>query len=176
MKTDRLTIIGTCFATAMLMLLQCAIVSGCNGNKKYIVTTDSMAPTLISGDHVFAKRFTSSSSINRLQIVVVRPPPAYGENMIYIKRVAAVPGDEVLVFTNKLTINGKIFAQMNLGSVAYRDQWHLAPWPVTNECIRYHLGVDEVFVVNDDFRVVNDSRSWGPIKFNSIIGLVESVK
>ncbi|MEV7140211.1 signal peptidase I [Streptomyces tauricus] len=71
----------------------------------YTVPTDSMAPTIASGDRVLAERI-DGSEVRRGDVVVFKQ--ATWGNMPMVKRVVAVGGDTVACCTqDKLTVNGK---------------------------------------------------------------------
>lgn len=71
----------------------------------YTVPTDSMAPTITSGDRILAERI-DGAEIERGDVVVFRQE-TWG-NTPMVKRVVAVGGDTVACCTDgKLTVNGK---------------------------------------------------------------------
>ncbi|KFF99317.1 signal peptidase I [Streptomyces europaeiscabiei] len=71
----------------------------------YTVPTDSMAPTITSGDRILAERI-DGAEIKRGDVVVFRQE-TWG-NSAMVKRVVAVGGDTVACCTDgKLTVNGK---------------------------------------------------------------------
>ncbi|WP_200302536.1 signal peptidase I [Streptomyces adelaidensis] len=71
----------------------------------YTVPTDSMAPTITSGDRILAERM-DGAEIERGDVVVFREE-TWG-NTPMVKRVVAVGGDTVACCTDgKLTVNGK---------------------------------------------------------------------
>ncbi|MFI1413922.1 signal peptidase I [Streptomyces sp. NPDC020707] len=71
----------------------------------YTVPTDSMSPTIASGDRVLAERI-DGSEVRRGDVVVFKQS-TWG-NMPMVKRVVAVGGDTVACCTqDKLTVNGK---------------------------------------------------------------------
>ncbi|UUU30602.1 signal peptidase I [Streptomyces sp. CA-210063] len=71
----------------------------------YTVPTDSMAPTITSGDRILAERI-DGAEIERGDVVVFRQE-TWG-NAPMVKRVVAVGGDTVACCTDgKLTVNGK---------------------------------------------------------------------
>ncbi|UUU25196.1 signal peptidase I [Streptomyces sp. DSM 40750] len=71
----------------------------------YTVPTDSMAPTITSGDRILAERI-DGAEIKRGDVVVFRQE-TWG-NTPMVKRVVAVGGDTVACCTDgKLTVNGK---------------------------------------------------------------------
>ncbi|QFR00595.1 signal peptidase I [Streptomyces phaeolivaceus] len=71
----------------------------------YTVPTDSMAPTIVSGDRILAQRI-DGAEIERGDVVVFREE-TWG-NSPMVKRVVAVGGDTVACCTDgRLTVNGK---------------------------------------------------------------------
>jgi signal peptidase I len=71
----------------------------------YTVPTDSMSPTITSGDRILAERI-DGAEIKRGDVVVFRQE-TWG-NTPMVKRVVAVGGDTVACCTDgKLTVNGK---------------------------------------------------------------------
>lgn len=71
----------------------------------YTVPTDSMAPTITSGDRILAERI-DGAEIQRGDVVVFRQE-TWG-NTPMVKRVVAVGGDTIACCTDgKLTVNGK---------------------------------------------------------------------
>jgi signal peptidase I len=71
----------------------------------YTVPTDSMSPTIASGDRVLAERI-DGSEVERGDVVVFKQ--ASWGNLPMVKRVVAVGGDTVACCTDgKLTVNGK---------------------------------------------------------------------
>jgi signal peptidase I len=156
----------------LLLIASILMLTGCKVeyDKKYRVTNSSMAPTLVPGDSVLAKPFDAGSSLNRFQLVVVSPQ-IYGEQQVYIKRVIGLPGEDILIETNSLVINGKVYMQIALPE-ALRNQ----AWFDSRNSIRYHLQGDEIFVIGDNLRIVNDSRSWGPLRLKFVVGVVRDVQ
>jgi signal peptidase I len=76
----------------------------------------------------------------------------------FIKRVIGLPGETVEVRGGRIYVDGQLMPEPfgpNPGSSAYG--------PVT-------VGPDEVFVMGDNRNNSSDSRSWGPLPENMIIG------
>ncbi|WP_338895863.1 signal peptidase I [Streptomyces sp. TG1A-60] len=82
-----------------------AFLWGAVAYQPYSVPTDSMAPTITSGDRILAERI-DGADIERGDVVVFRQE-TWG-NSPMVKRVVAVGGDTVACCTDgKLTVNGK---------------------------------------------------------------------
>jgi signal peptidase I len=96
----------------------------------------------------------------------------------YIKRVVALPGDELsmnnYVFRIKTSNNQFNLTEFELSQKPYHPAIPQTP-ELWNESIPFSgamntliLGSDECFVVSDDRSNTNDSRTWGPISSSLI--------
>lgn len=80
-----------------------------------------------------------------------------------VKRVIGLPGDTVQIKHNVIYINGEpITDSVNI----IMDDYGIAKKPVT-------LKENEYFVMGDNRNHSYDSRAFGPIKANQILGVVE---
>lgn len=91
----------------------------------------------------------------RGDIVVLRLEP--GEELL-IKRVIGLPGDEVSVHDGQVYINGQPLDEPYLDQ---ETRGNLAPRVVPPL---------HVFVMGDNRRASNDSRSFGPVHLDNIVG------
>ncbi|MBW0454489.1 MAG: signal peptidase I [Candidatus Kinetoplastibacterium crithidii] len=95
------------------------------------IPSESMLPTLRSGDFIFVNKFiygikipiidykvVSVSEPSRGDIIVFRDPWLHKSD--YIKRVIGIPGDHIDYHNKKLTINGKVI--VSLMEDSYCDQ------------------------------------------------------
>lgn len=119
----------------------------------------SMQPTLQNGDNLLtAKIVYLFNAPQRGDIVVLHAPDAPGEN--YIKRIIAIPGDEIQITNGNVYINGDL-----------RRESYLHDAETTGEI---HTLVPEgyYFVMGDNRDDSRDSRSEsiGLIKQSDIIG------
>ncbi|WP_217177831.1 signal peptidase I [Streptomyces sp. AC495_CC817] len=107
----------------------------------YTVPTDSMSPTITSGDRILAER-VDGSEIRRGDVVVFRQE-TWG-NAPMVKRVVAVGGDTVACCTDgKLTVNGK---QIDEGYLPEGEQAELT-------------GIPEITVPKGRLFLLGDERS-----------------
>ncbi len=137
-----------------------------------IIPTSSMERTILVGDHVFLHkllygprvpltgwRLPAWRPINRQDIVAFRYPR--DPTLIYVKRVIGLGGDQVEIRRNQVFLNG-----------------HQLPEPYTihvNSTLRENFGpivvpVDHVFVMGDNRDNSSDSRFWGPVPTENVIG------
>lgn len=125
--------------------------------KLYFVRGSSMEPTLFNGDLVFVIKSTYLSLNYQLNdIVLVKK-----DNSEIVKRIVALPYDEVFVDENKVIINNS--------KIIYFKLLPSIPKPPVK---KYHLGTVEYFILGDNLSVSIDSRFLGPVKISEITGKV----
>jgi signal peptidase I len=91
----------------------------------------------------------------RGDIVVLRVRP---EDELLIKRVIGLPGDEVAIHDGQVYVNGQPLDEPYLDQ---ETRGNLAPRVVPPL---------HVFVMGDNRRASNDSRSFGPVHIDNIVG------
>jgi signal peptidase I len=97
----------------------------------------------------------------RGDIVVLHPPIDQGKP--YIKRVIGLPGETVSVHDGAVYINDRRLEEPYLNGVA-------TSWAGSIREEKTLLEDDEVFVMGDNRNNSTDSRVFGPIKIDEIIG------
>ncbi|MHB9293966.1 putative signal peptidase I [Hollandina sp. SP2] len=98
----------------------------------------------------------------------------------YVKRVIGLPGDEITMTNYVLRIKPKgasyTFTEFELSDNTYDVTIPQVPalWdasiPFSGNRETLVLGEGECFVLSDDRSNTNDSRTWGPVPVDSIIG------
>ena len=135
------------------------------------VNGQSMLPNFQDGEHVMTDKISYKfREPMRGEVVVFHAPPAAGcvegTGCDFIKRIIAVPGDKVAVHDNAIWINGQ-----KLPEPYIPDDFEILPGRATlNEEI--YLGPGEYFVSGDNRPHSSDSRFWGPITKDEIVGRV----
>jgi len=124
--------------------------------KLVVVVGQSMMPTLRNGQVVLAKR---ESKYNRGDIVVVKDT----ESNILIKRIIFRPGDYYYYI-----IDSDRFEMRFLSDNSFRSILE-AKSKYGQAVVEYKLGKDSYFVVGDNLNNSDDSRRFGPIKYDEII-------
>ena len=103
-------------------------------------------------------------TLERGDVVVFHPP--LKEDVYYIKRVIGLPGDVIRIHGGVVTIfNTEFPGGKNLNELAY-----LSPTVSTVGDREVTLGTDEYYVLGDNRGVSQDSRSFGPIHKDHVIG------
>lgn len=101
-------------------------------------------------------RFEPFHSPRRGEIVVFRFPMDPSRD--FIKRVIAGPGDTVEMRRGKVLVNGKLLEE---SYIQQNDPFDLAPTLIPP---------DRYFVLGDNRRISMDSRDWGLVPRENIVG------
>ena len=135
----------------------------CIGMKTSVIGS-SMEPCLYNGQEIFLNRLVYRLSSPKVGDVVVFQPNGNEKAHFYVKRVVAVPGDDVQIKGGILYVNGETQEDYFNDKIA-------EPGLAENEI---ELGNDEYFVIGDNCNNSEDSRSAniGPVKEEDIIGKV----
>ncbi len=129
------------------------------GFKFVQVTEQSMVPALTENDIILIKTHFKKSSIKRNNIIVLRSP--LDTNLKLVKRVVGIPNDFIQIVSNgKILINQK---ELEISDFPVGDEWIEYEW---------NLGENNFVVLSDnDLIRTKDSKLFGPIKFENIIGI-----
>ena len=127
------------------------------------VVGQSMAPTLNGGDEILVNRFVYKVTNPKPNDIIVFLPNGNEKSHYYVKRVVAVPGDQVLIADGVLYVNGEPYEEET--EVTPMEDAGLAAEEIT-------LGENEFFVLGDNRNNSEDSRyaNIGSIKKEYIIG------
>jgi signal peptidase I len=122
--------------------------------RPYIVRGASMYPTLHEGDRVFVMNYKFGSTPNRGDVVVLKNIVQQPE--LLIKRVVAIGGDRLTVENGRLVVNDKYVHKSVNTSVSH---------PFTEL-----IPDNTVFVMGDNESRSYDSRVFGPVMLNKVVG------
>ena len=130
----------------------------------FIVSGSSMYPTFQDGNYLIVDQISYRfEDPNRGDIIVFRFPK--DKKKFFIKRIIGLPNESIKIDGSKITI-------MNDN---HPDGFDLNEQYVKNlafDNMTVVLGNDEFFVMGDNRSSSSDSRSWGNVKENLIIGHV----
>ncbi len=134
----------------------------------FIVSGSSMQPTFQNGQYLIVNELDYHlHAPQRGDVIVFKYPLNTSE--YFIKRVIGLPGEKVLVSNGKVTIfntanpNGFVLNETYLPSGLYTEA--TTDQPIT-------LGENEYFVLGDNRPASSDSRYWGDVPLNDIVGKV----
>jgi signal peptidase I len=117
----------------------------------------SMEPTLLPRDRVLVNKFLYRwRQPHHGDIIVLRYPRDPGRN--YIKRIVGLPGDRVQIRDGRLLINGVPVRETYLNG------------PPTGDYGPEVVPVGSVFVLGDNRNNSEDSRAFGFVKQDLIVG------
>lgn len=123
----------------------------------YVIPSASMLPTLVPGDHIVVTPYPFHGTPKQGDVIVFRSTRAADELMI--KRVIGIPGDLVESRAGRVLVSGHalpepyVAAQATTGSIAPQ----IVP-------------AGSYFVLGDNRADSLDSRSWGVLPRNRIVG------
>jgi len=130
----------------------------------FIVSGSSMEPSFQSGNYLLVDEFSYYfRAPERGEVLVFKNPS--NESSYYIKRIIGLPGERVIID------GGKVFIYQDGKQVAIDENYiDNSSFDVKN--YDTVLDSDEYFVMGDNRGFSFDSRNWGPLKENKIVGLV----
>jgi len=126
--------------------------------RSFYIPSQSMVPTLLVKDYLLVDRFSYNfAKPSRGEVIVFRPPENVSKNF-FIKRVVAVEHDIVEVSEGNLYINGlKV------------DDPHKKE-PIESDFPAYRVPEGCIFVMGDNRNNSDDSRYWGPLPLENVVG------
>jgi signal peptidase I len=135
----------------------------------FYIPSESMVPTLKIGDRVLVNKLSYNlHDVNRGDLVVFERPPGESDEDIkdLIKRVIGLPGDSIVIKDNAVYVNGERLEENYLPAGTLTKQGRL-DCADTNPC---KVADDSVWVMGDNREHSYDSRYFGTIKENTIVG------
>ncbi len=129
----------------------------------FVVEGSSMEPNFHNSQYLMVDKLSYRiHPPKRGDVVVFHPPNAPSLN--YIKRIIALPGEQIEIKNGEIFINNARLAEPYI--------------PAEKTLIRYSeaanlkqtLGNDEYFVLGDNREHSSDSREWGSVPAANVIG------
>ncbi len=123
----------------------------------FLVSGASMEPTFSNKNYLIIDEITYRfREPERGEAIVFRYPN--DPKVYFIKRITGLPGERVVVRNGKVSV--------------FSDGKEILISGDTNGYADLKLGADEYFVLGDNRYNSFDSRNWGPVPKEDIIGLV----
>lgn len=165
---------------ALLAILFAAIIRS-TIIETFKIPSDSMFPTIAVGDHLivsklsydlsvpsFAKSLWKGGEPKRGDVIVFFLPStlnADGQGKYYVKRIVALPGDKVSMHKGDVWVNG-----VNSKTYIPITEKALVHGRVPKAANSLLLEQNEFFVMGDNRDNSVDSRYFGPIKSEDVVG------
>ena len=151
--------------------------------QNFRVEGSSMAPTLEGQQYLLVNKLVYFTfDVERVSRIlpfwqvdkseVSRPfrPPKLGEIIVFhfpgepqrdfVKRVIGLPGDKVEIVDGTVLVNDAVFDEPYLNA------------PFADNMAARQMGQDEYFVMGDNRSHSNDSRNWGGVPEDNVVGKV----
>jgi signal peptidase I len=144
--------------------------------QSFVIPTGSMEENILIGDHILVDKVAYANSlgkfdrmvfprleIERGMIVTFKSPPELEKE--YVKRVIGLPGDRIKIINKKVYINDQpleepyTFFKDQKIEMSYRDNFPT-----------FKVPENHYFCMGDNRDNSYDSRFWGPVPADYIIG------
>jgi signal peptidase I len=166
--------------------------------QSFVIPTPSMESTLLVGDHLLVDKVAYSNSISsfgnfilpqvdikRGMVVTFKAPPEMEKE--YVKRVIGMPGDRLRVSDKKVFINGLPLAENYTRFETLDNRGEFPPGKLSDWDFHFPFDLRQThknpdgnfdyivpprhyFCMGDNRDHSSDSRFWGPVPFEYIVG------
>jgi signal peptidase I len=129
---------------------------------RFIVEGPSMQPTFHTGQVLMISRVNYLfATPQRGQVIVFNAPGQPFDEPPYIKRVIGLPGETVEIRDTKVYVNGRELYEPYINEPCEASRCPNRTW---------QLGEDEYFFMGDNRNHSSDSRAFGVVKRERVIG------
>lgn len=152
-------------ATISLCILITVLIVGCQGSNKGSTQKmpfggESMAPTIANGEKITVDTTTYvSAQPQRGDIIVFKDK----SGAVMVKRVVGLPGEQIEIKDKKVYVDGKEIKEEYLNEQNSTESRGALLWEVPDK---------SVFVLGDNRAHSKDSRDFGSIPYDRIVGKV----
>lgn len=127
------------------------------------VTGESMEPTLHNSEQIIVEKLSMSlGELQRGDIVVFNSPEE--PDILVVKRLIGLPGDKVLIQEGEVYLNGEKLSEIYIGAQITQGKNKLPEGKLAT------VPTDTYFVLGDNRSNSTDSRDFGPVKQDEIVG------
>lgn len=137
----------------------------------FIVEGKSMEPTLSNAEYLIVDKIEYRlHDPKRGDVIVFRAPEAPDQN--YIKRIIGLPGETVTIQNTTVYVDGKEISERYIASHAITQR---SDDETPTFYLEQKMGPNEYFVMGDNRDHSSDSRRWGPLPKENILGKAQVV-
>lgn len=148
-----LVVFGAVFAIIYLFVAQFHKVSG-----------NSMFPTYHNGDFLITEKVSYRlGEPKRGDVIVLKNPR--DESQDFIKRIIALPGDSIKIEDDSVYVNGTLLKEDYLPA---NTPTHAGAFLTEGTVVK--IGANQYFALGDNRNHSSDSREWGGVTKQEIIG------
>lgn len=128
--------------------------------RSFYIPSESMVPTLLVNDYILVNRFAYNfAKPSRGEIIVFHPPHVKDpDETDFIKRVVAVENDIIEIAGGTLYLNG-----MPQFEPFIKER-------IASDFPPFRVPPGHVFVMGDNRNNSDDSRFWGPLPLENVVG------
>lgn len=129
----------------------------------------SMEPTIENNEYVLIDKLSPRVDAYHRGDIVVFAPPSEAATQLgepFIKRIVGVAGDTIELREGRVLVNGTALDEPYLFAVDGVAQ----PTEPESDEVSWTIAEGELFVMGDHRQRSSDSRSFGPIKVDSVVG------
>lgn len=129
----------------------------------FVVQGASMEPTFHNGEYLIVDQISYRfEEPQRGDVIIFRYPK--DPDTYFIKRIVGLPGETVTLHDTDITVTAPDGTRTTLPEEYSFDL------PPTRNTVSWELGVDEYFVMGDNRDESSDSRTWGALPRELVIG------
>lgn len=152
---ETVVFIGSLFIVVYLFLMQPNQIKGA-----------SMEPTFYTSEYILTSKITYKfRSLQRGDVIVFRSPK--NPDIEYIKRIIGLPGDKVVIIDGVVKVNNNVINEKYISATT--NLWE-GGYTKNGQEITVPQG--ELYVMGDNRPRSSDSREFGTVTIDSIIGYV----
>lgn len=133
----------------------------------FLVKGDSMVPSYHNGDYLIVDKLSYQlGTPQRGDVIVLKYP--FDQSQRFLKRIIGLPGESVEVQDGKVVVYGRDAQE----ATVLDESSYLSPDLQTPGSVRIDLQEQEYFVLGDNRPASSDSRRWGVLSRQLVVGKV----
>lgn len=155
------------FETIKIVILSLIVIVGIRSfvMQPFFVSGQSMEPNFYNGDYLIVDELSYRfGDPERGDTIIFKYPN--DTRLFYIKRIIGLPGEKIEIENNIITI----YNAENPGGIKLDENFYIPSDKVIVGNYTKELKNDEYYVLGDNRMASADSRKWGVLKKNFIVG------
>ncbi len=120
--------LGSLCLVFLIYVIIATLISKFPFNRVYVNPAASMSPLIKAGDYVSYKNYYFNKKLPERGTVIIFEAP--NEKILYTKRLIGLPGDEIKIIDDKITLNGSEISQKKI-AFDFKDKRHLYLSPMS---------------------------------------------